>query len=108
MHPGGDGLCRPESTHVVERLRALGGDTVCRTGHRHTRRAYARGSIIACCVVSLAAAVFGIFIYVDALFIHIGSTSALVFLFIPLYQLLAAAIVITFAIERRAHASRNI
>ena len=67
-----------------------------------------RGSILAVFLVCLAAVVFGLFIYGDVLFIHISSTGALVFIFIPLYQLLAAAIVVTFAVERRRHASRNI
>ena len=67
-----------------------------------------RGSLLAAFLSCLAAVGFGLFIYWDALFVHISSTSALVFIFIPLYQLLAAAIVITFAIERRKYAIRNI
>ncbi len=67
-----------------------------------------RGSLIAAFVVCLLAVLFGSFIYLDALFIHTSSTSALVFIFIPLYQLLAAVVVLVFAAERRRHATRNI
>ncbi len=66
-----------------------------------------RGSLIAVFGASLAAALFGSFIYYDALCIHTSSTSALVFIFIPLYQLLAAVIVLVFCIERRAQAVRR-
>jgi hypothetical protein len=67
-----------------------------------------RGSLIAALAVCLVAVLFGSFIYLDALFVHISSTGALVFIFIPLYQLLAAVVVLVFAAERRRHATRNI
>ncbi len=66
-----------------------------------------RGAAIAALVFCLAAALFASFIYFDALFVHISSTGALVFVFIPLYQLLTAAIIIVLCIERRVHATRN-
>ena len=73
-----------------------------------TRIARTRASIIAASVASFIAVFFGVFIYVDALFIHISSTSALVFVFIPLYQLLAGLVVLVFALERRRHATQDI
>ena len=73
-----------------------------------TRIACTRGSIIAASVASFVGVLFGMFIYVDALFVHISSTNALVFVFIPLYQLLAALVVLVFALERRRHAIRDI
>lgn len=62
---------------------------------------------IAAALACLMATAPGLFIYYGALFIHISSTSALVFIFIPLYQLLAAIIATVFAIERRTCATRN-
>ena len=67
-----------------------------------------RGSVITVSVVSLAAVFFAAFLYIDAFFIHTSSTSALAFIFIPLYQLLAAVVVLVFALERRRHASPDI
>ena len=67
-----------------------------------------RGAIVAVFIVCLFAVLFASYIYFDALFVHISSTGALVFVFIPLYQLMAAVVVGVFAIERRMHASRCI
>ena len=67
-----------------------------------------RVSLIAACVASLVATFLGVFIYVDGLFVHISSTGALAFVFIPLYQTLAAVIVLVFALERRRHATQDI
>jgi hypothetical protein len=72
-----------------------------------TRVARTRGSVVAACIASFVAAFFGLFIYVDALFFHISSTSSLVLVFIPLYQLLAALVVLVFALERRRHATQD-
>ena len=66
-----------------------------------------RGSIIAASIVSLVAVFFATCAYIEALFVHISSTSALVFLFIPFYQLLAAFVVLVFALERRYHRSQE-
>jgi hypothetical protein len=69
------------------------------------RRAVAIGVLVAAVVATLFAA----FIYIDAFFIHIHSTSALVFIFIPLYQLVAAAILLVAAfVSRRAHVTSTI
>jgi hypothetical protein len=67
-----------------------------------------RGSVIASSVASLIAVLLGAFIYIDALFVHISSTSPLAFVFIPLYQLLAAVVVLVFALERRRHVIQDI
>ena len=49
---------------------------------------------IAVLVVSGLATAFGSVVYVDAMFLREGSTNSLVFLFIPLYQLMAAALLL--------------
>ena len=67
-----------------------------------------RASLIAAFAVGLTAVLFGSFMYLNALFVHISSTSALVFVFIPLYQLLAAVVVVIFAAECRKHATRKV
>jgi hypothetical protein len=68
-------------------------------------RAVAIGVLVAAVVATLFAA----FVYIDAFFIHIHSTSALVFIFIPLYQLVAAVILLVAAfVSRRAHVTSTI
>ena len=57
--------------------------------------------------VALAALLFGGFAYVDALFVHVSSTSALVFIFIPLYQLLAASIALVLALAVRGSVAKT-
>jgi len=60
-------------------------------------------------VAVILATLFAAFIYIDAFFIHIHSTSALVFIFIPLYQLVVAVILLIIAfITRRFHVTPTI
>ncbi len=47
----------------------------------------------------------GVYIYIDAFFIHIDPQSGLVFIFVPLYQLILAGII--FAIARLSSPSIN-
>src|SRR4051812_18618132 len=56
-----------------------------------------RGSIIAVLAVSLLAVVVAVYSYAGLFVGHQTSTAALIFVFLPLYQLLAALIVLTFA-----------
>ena len=60
-----------------------------------------RGTLLATLIVSVVAVIFGGLVYIDALFIHVSSTSALVFVFIPLCQLFAATVVGLFAAYQR-------
>jgi hypothetical protein len=57
-------------------------------------RARTQGMLIVTFAVSILAVVFAIAAYFDALFISTSSTSALAFLFVPLYQLVAALVVL--------------
>jgi|ERR1051326_3789642 hypothetical protein len=57
-----------------------------------------RGVVIVTLVAVILALVLGAFIYIDALFVHIHSTGALVFIFVPLYQLIVAVIVLVAAL----------
>ena len=52
-------------------------------------------------VSSLVATLFAAAGYFDALFIHVHSTSALVFIFVPLYQLILAALVLLISLVSR-------
>jgi hypothetical protein len=67
-----------------------------------------RGSLLAAFITCLAVVLFGLLMYLDAVFIHVSSTGGLVFIFIPLYQLFAAAAVLIFVAVRRRYAARNI
>ena len=51
-----------------------------------------QGRALATLIVSSLATAFAALLYGDAMFGHTSSTSALVFIFIPLYQLIAAAV----------------
>ncbi len=53
-----------------------------------------RGRALATLIVSSLATAFAVLVYLDAMFVHTSSTSALVFIFIPLYQLIAAVILL--------------
>jgi hypothetical protein len=71
--------------------------------------ARSRGVVATTLVASVVATLFAGFIYIDAFFIHIYSTSALVFICIPLYQLIVAAILLLIAfVSRRAHVTPTI
>jgi len=59
-----------------------------------SRFAATRGRALTVCIVSLLASAFAVFVYWNALFVHTSSTSALVFVFVPLYQLIAAVILV--------------
>ena len=68
-----------------------------------------REIILTTLIASVVGTLFAALIYIDAFFIHISSTSALVFIFIPLYQLIAAGIVLLVSfIARRSHATPTI
>ena len=60
-------------------------------------------------IVCLLASGFAIFVYADALFVHTTSTAGLVFLFIPLYQLIAAVVLLVslFFLNKRSHPTRG-
>ena len=67
-----------------------------------------RGRALAAFIVSLLASGFALFVYGDALFVHTSSTGGLVFLFIPLYQLIPAVILLAFLFfSRPSDANRN-
>ena len=59
-----------------------------------SRFAGTRGRALTVCIVAVLATAFAVVAYADALFIESSSTSALVFAFVPLYQLVAASIVL--------------
>jgi hypothetical protein len=65
--------------------------------------ARSRGRALATLTVSGLATAFAVLVYGDAMFIHTNSTSSLVFIFVPLYQLIAAAILFTFLFFTRTH-----
>ena len=68
-----------------------------------SRFAGTRGRALTACIVSVVASAFAVVAYADALFIDSSSTNALVFVFVPLYQLIAAAILLaTLFFSRRA------
>ena len=68
-----------------------------------------RGVIVVALIAGVVATLFAAFTYIDAFFIHIHSTSALVFIFVPLYQLVAAVILLLVAfVTRRAHVTPTI
>lgn len=67
-----------------------------------SRFADTRGRSLTVCIVSAVASVFAVVSYADALFIDSSSTSALVFVFVPLYQLIAAAILLATLFFSRA------
>jgi len=50
--------------------------------------------VIVSLLVSLICIGYAILVYLDAFFVHTHSTSALVFIFVPLYQLIVAAAVL--------------
>jgi hypothetical protein len=52
---------------------------------------HGRGSAMLVLISSFAVVIFGAVIYFDAFIVHLDAQSALVFLFVPLYQLLAVA-----------------
>ncbi len=60
-----------------------------------------RGVALIIFVVSVMAVLCAGFIYVDALFLHSSSTSALVFIFIPLYQVIAAGVMLVISFFSR-------
>ena len=64
-----------------------------------------RGSMIAVLVVSLLEAASAVYGYGSLFVGHQSSTAALIFLSLPFCQLLAAIIVLTFAVERRRYAN---
>ena len=71
--------------------------------------ARSRSVIVVALIAAVVATLFAAIIYIDAFFIHIHSTSALVFIFVPLYQLVAAAILLLVAfVTRRAHVTPTI
>lgn len=53
-----------------------------------------RGRAVATLFVSAAATVFALLVYGDLIFVHPGSMSGLAFLFVPLYQLPAAMLLL--------------
>ena len=59
-----------------------------------SRLAGTRGRVLTVCIVSVVASAFAVAAYADALFIDSSSTGALVFLFVPLYQAIAVAILL--------------
>ena len=66
-----------------------------------------RGRAIATLIVSGIATAFGVFAYGDATFVNTSSTRALVFLVIPFYQLVAAAIFIAALLFTRIPSDRS-
>ena len=64
-----------------------------------------RGSIITALIISLLALASAVCGYGSLFVGHQSSTAALIFVSLPFCQLLAAAIAITFAAERRKHAN---
>ena len=66
------------------------------------------GRALAAFIVSLLAAGFALLVYGDALFGHTSSMSGLVFVFIPLYQLIVAVILLAVLFfSRPSNANRN-
>ena len=57
-----------------------------------------RAIVVVTAFVSLAAVLYAAFAYVDVFFVHIHSTGALVFIFVPLYQLVVAALVLVISL----------
>ena len=72
------------------------------------RLARARGRALATLIVSSLATAFAALVYIDAMFIHTGSMGGLVFIFIPLYQLLAALILLAVLLFTRARNARSV
>ena len=66
-----------------------------------------RGKAFATLIVSGIAAAFGVFAYGHATFVNTSSTRALVFLVIPFYQLVAAAIYIAALFITRIPSKRS-
>ena len=66
-----------------------------------------RGRTLTTLVVSVLATAFAAFAYGDAMFSHSSSTSALIFIFVPLYQLIAAAILFAILFATRTRNERN-
>ena len=52
-------------------------------------------------VSSLVATLFAAAAYFDAFFIHVHSTSAIIFIFLPFYQLIVAAVVLLLSLISR-------
>jgi hypothetical protein len=73
-----------------------------------TALAGTRGRALAAFIVSVLVSGYGLFIYSDALFVHLSSTGGLVFLFIPLYQLITAIIfLLVLFFSRHSDVNRN-
>jgi hypothetical protein len=68
-----------------------------------------RGRAIATLVVCVLGTAFAIFFYCDLIFLHPGSMSGLVFLFVPFYQLPAAIflLLVVFFTRPRRRSSTN-
>jgi hypothetical protein len=65
------------------------------------------GRALATLIVSSLATAFAVLIYFDAMFVSTSSTSALVFVFIPLYQLIVAAILFAVIFFTRTRNERS-
>ncbi len=72
-----------------------------------SRLAVSRGASIAVLVCCTLATVFAVSVYYDAFFGHISSTSGLVFLFIPLYQLIFAGVLLVIVAAKRLNARES-
>lgn len=60
-------------------------------------RAFGRfvpSSALAGCIVAILMLAFTLVVYIDAMFIHVSSTSALVFIFVPLYLLVGGPLLL--------------
>lgn len=60
-----------------------------------SRVAVSRGRALTVAIIAPLVSAFALFFWADALFVHTTSTSPLVFLFVPLYQLIASLILLT-------------
>ena len=66
-----------------------------------------RGRVLATLIVSAVATAFAAFVYGDAIFLHPTSALFFLFIFIPLYQLIAAAILLTVLFFTRTRNERS-
>jgi hypothetical protein len=71
------------------------------------RLARTRGRALATLIVSSLATAYAALVYIDAMFIHPGGMAGLVFIFVPLYQLIAALILLAVLFFTRARNARN-
>ncbi len=67
-----------------------------------------RGRALVFCLVAMVASALALYAYADALFIHISSTSALVFVFLPLLQICLSAPLLAYLYLTRASARKPV